>query len=412
MNWSIADPAHLLAAMRLSLLQGGQFLASRIAPNGPILRERNVSYVHKASWGMHAAGVEYDTIARLLDWVQREALQPNGDFYFPEERPEYKDLQRVYRPLTFGKVAAWIGHPVIREARVLDRILQYQHSSGGAFHYIGDDPRRIEPQPTLGSLNTTFFGHLMIALDLREQALAAGDWVRRWVEANREHLAQGRLYTQATPDARLVTDVKPGERIYKVVDTQSPKQEFWHVGTAMAYLAVLYDALRGRWGSSAEQARPYLDAALALLDFESTMPLDTYLWPSKCKVGWGAGELLRVLVAYQLGSEEVRERAYRAAERVAMFTFMDNQLPGGGWPAMHYPLSELIPEMAYSYKPLKDTVRVPPDRIDGSGTIYLPGEEITGEFLGEMKSIEQGVAAWQASRRGVSPVQEVLHASQ
>jgi len=196
-----------------------------------------------------------------------------------------------------------------------------------------------------------------------------------------------------TLDGRLVTDVQPGQRIAKIVDTRQPKQEFWHVGTAMAYLAALYETMRTRWGRTAEQARPYLDAALALLDFEATMPLDTYLWPSKCKVGWGAGEVLRVLLRFQLADEETRERAYRVAERVALFTFLDNQLAHGGWPPMHYPLSETIPEIAYSYKPLKSIVAVPAHRIAGSRTIWLPGEEITGEFLGEMKSIEQGVAA-------------------
>ena len=82
------------------------------------------------------------------------------------------------------------------------------------------------------------------------------------------------------------------------------------------------------------------------------------------------------------------------AERVAVFTFMDNQLPHGGWPWMHYPLSEQIPALAFSYKPLKNTVGPPPERIEGSQTIFLAPEEITGEFLGEMKAIEQGVAAW------------------
>ena len=77
-----------------------------------------------------------------------------------------------------------------------------------------------------------------------------------------------------------------------------------------------------------------------------------------------------------------------------MFTFLDNQLPSGGWPAMHYPLSETIPEMGFSYKPLKGVVWTPPERIAGSQTIWLPGEEITGEFLGEMESVEQGVTAW------------------
>lgn len=435
MNWRITDPAHLLGAMRTSLQQGGEFLTSRIAPNGPILRERNLSYIHKASWGMYAAGVDHGTIARLLDWAQAEALRGNGDFYFPEEAPEYKDYQRVYRPLNFLKVAAWIGHPLARDRRVLDRILQYQHASGGVFHYIGDDPQRPEEQPMIGTLDTTFFGHLMIALDTRDRAVAVGEWVRRWVDANREHMAHGLLYTKMTPGGELVTQAAPGERISRIVDTQSPKQEFWNVGTAMAYLAVLYDAMRSRWEETEERARPYLEAALALLDFESTMPLDTYLWPSKCKVGWGAGELLRVLVRYHAEDQQshgrpdrgegwpgssaneppgVRpsggsprstpatrrpedggtiEQAYRVAERVAVFTFMDNQLPHGGWSWMHYPLNEQIPEMAFSYKPLKNTVSVPSQRIEGSQTIFLPPEEITGEFLGELKAIEQGVAA-------------------
>ena len=395
MSWRISQPEHLLAALRIALVQGGQFLKGRIAPNGPILRERNLSYVHKATWGMYAAGVEHGTIAKLLDWADREARRETGDFYFPDEPREYKDFQRVYRPLSFVKVAAWIGHPLGKDRQVIDRIYQYHHErSGGAFHYIGDDPARPQPPETIGTLVTTFFGHLMLALDMRERALAAGDWVRRWVEANREHIPRGLIYTQMTLDGELLTHVEPGQRISRVVDTQSPKQEFWNVGTAMAYLAVLYDVMRTRWGKSEEQARPYLDAALTLLDFESQMPLDTYLWPSKCKVAWGAGELLRVLVEHGCGDDGLLERTYRVAERVAMFTFLDSQLPDGGWPWMHYPLSETVPEIGLSYKPLKHSVAAPPGPIDGSQTIYLPREEITGEFLGELNAVEQGVAAW------------------
>ena len=398
MNWRIADPKHLLGAMRISLERGGHWLTTRIAPNGPILRKRNLSYIHKASWGMYAAGVDHATIARLLDWAQQEALRKNGDFYFPDEPPEYKDMQRVYRVLTFGKVAAWIGHPVIRQAQVVDRIRQYQHKpSGGAFHYIGDDPAHVEEQPTIGSLNTTFFGHLMLALDMKDEALAAGRWVCAWVDANRDHMPNGLMYTGVTPGGDLLTEFEPAEKIMRVVDVHDPKQEFWHVGTAMAYLAMLYDVMRTRWGADEDQARPYLDAALALLEFESRMPLDTYLWPSKCKVAWGAGELLRVLVEHGLGTPDTIEQAYRAAERVAIFTFMDNQLPSGGWAPMHYPLANDIPELDYSYKPLGHTVWVPTHRVEGTQAIFLPGEEITGEFLGEMKSVETGVAAWLAS---------------
>jgi len=395
MNWRISQPEHLLAASRIGLVQGGQFLKGRIAPNGPILRERNLSYVHKATWGMYLSGVEHGTIAKLLDWANAEARQPTGDFYFPEESPEYKDFQRLYRPLNFVKVAAWIGHPLGKDGQVIDRILQYYHEpSGGAFNYIGDDPAAPKPPETVGTLVTTFFGHLMLALDMREKAVAAGEWVRRWVGANREHMPRGVLYTQMTLDGELLTDVEPGQRISRVVDTQNPRQEFWNVGTAMAYLAYLYDVMRTQWGRGEDEARPYLDAALDLLDFETHMPLDTYLWPSKCKVAWGAGELLRVLVEHGCGDDGLLERAYRVAERVAMFTFLDNQLADGGWPWMHYPLSETIPEVELTYKPLKNRVAVPPTRIEDSQTIYLPREEITGEFLGELKAVEQGVAAW------------------
>ncbi|MEM3677606.1 MAG: hypothetical protein QW176_05625 [Candidatus Bathyarchaeia archaeon] len=382
---------HLLGAVRVSLAEGGAFLAGRVHPNGPIAHERNLDYVHKACWGMYASGVDRRLIWRILDWVVDEALQPSGDFYFPEEGPEYQVMQRLYRPLTFLKVAAWIGHPIARDDKVIHRILQYQHSSGGVFNYIGDDPERIEEQESIGSLNTTFFGHLMVALGRREEAVKAGRWILRLVEANKDHMRQGCMYTQMTPEGELITRVDPGEKIAKVVDNRDPKQEFWHVGTCMAYLAVLYEKLREDW-SSLDDPEPYLDSALALLRFESSMPLYTYLWPSKCKVGWGAGELLRILVKYGGDIGDIKE-AYEVARKVAVFTFMDNQLPSGGWPCMHYPLSELIPEMRYEYKPLKGMVNVPDKPIPGSKTIWLPPEELTGEFLGEMKSIEEGLNA-------------------
>jgi hypothetical protein len=373
----ISDIEHLLSAIRISMQHGGSFLVNRCAPNGPIMREPNLSYVHKASWGLYAAGVEHGVIAQLLDWARDNAQQPSGDFYIPGEGPEYKDMQRVYRPLTFGKVAVWIDHPLIRDELVLKRILQYQHKSGGVFNYIGDDPSQIEKQPTIGTLNTSFFGHLMVALDMKDEAIMAGDWFCRFVQANRENMSkQGLMYTNMTPEGELVTE---------------PKQEFWQVGTVMAYLAVLYEKMRECWDYGEDAAQTYLDNALILLDFEDTMPLYTYLWPSKCKVGWGAGELLRVLVKHRKGTREQIEKAYRAARNVAIFTFMDNQLPNGGWSCMHYPLSELAPEMAFDYKPLKGLLNVPDSPIPGSQAIFLPGEEITGEFLGEMKSIQVGL---------------------
>jgi len=394
MEHRVPEIRHILQAIGVSLQQGAHFLVGRLAPNGPIMREPNLSYVHKASWGMYAAGVDHRLIWKLIDWARDKGLRPNGDFYIEGEGPEYRVTQRVYRPLTFGKVAVWIGHPICKDDAVLRRLLQYQHASGGVFNYIGEDPACVEEQPSMGSLNTSFFGHLMIALDLKGEAIRAGDWIRRLVEMNLKGMkGEGVMYTQMTPGGDLITDVRIGERISKTVNNRDPKQEFWQVGTSMAYLCTLYDAMRERWGYREAAAEPYLESALHLIEFEDTMPLETYLWPSKCKVGWGAGELLRILLKYSKGGPEEVEKALKACMRVATFTFMDNQLPGGGWSCMHYPLRESIPEMEFSYKPLKGVVNVPDGRIEGSHTIFLPAEEISGEFLGEMKCIEIGLRA-------------------
>lgn len=392
LGYQIREIEHVLHAIRVSLEQGGSFLVNRCAPNGPIMREPLLSYIHKASWGMYVTGVDHSIIARLLDWARDHALQPTGDFYIPTERLEYRDMQRAYRPLTFGKIAVWIGHPLMKEDQIVNRLLQYQHASGGVFHYIGDDPAQVEEQPTIGTLDTSFFGHLMVALGRKDEAIRVGDWLCQFVQANEPFMQQqGLMYTGMTPQGELVTDVPPGERMAKLVDNRAPKQQLWQPGTIMAYLAVLYEAMLDDWDRSEADVQMYLDKALILLDFEDTMPLDTYLWPSKCKVGWGAGELLRVLVKYDKGTQEQINKAYQAAKKVAIFTFMDNQLPNGGWSCMHYPLSESIPEMAFDYKPLGGLVNVPDAPIPDSETIFLPGEEITGEFLGEMKSIQTGL---------------------
>ena len=133
----IYDYTHLLGATRISMQQGGNFLVMRRTPFGPIMRERNLNYIHKATWGMYVTGVDRGIIAEMLDWTLENALRPNGDFYFPEEPLEYKDKQRIYRLLTFGKIAAWMGHPLIKNQQVLDRILQYQHKDSSGFFFFG-----------------------------------------------------------------------------------------------------------------------------------------------------------------------------------------------------------------------------------------------------------------------------------
>jgi hypothetical protein len=213
------------------------------------------------------------------------------------------------------------------------------------------------------------------------------------VQENVRHMmAEGTFYTLTDRHGRLITEVGPGERIFKTVNNWDANQMGWNVGCAMAFLGNLYDTMLERWGFDAQAAQPYLDAALALVDFEDTMPVYTYYYPSKCKIVWGAGVLLRVLLKHSLGSEALFDKLYRVAKRVFVLTFLGSQRPDGSWPALHYPLTDDAPELQFDYRVLKGLALPPIDRIAESTTSsFLPAVEITGEFLGEIGAMIEGL---------------------
>jgi hypothetical protein len=186
------------------------------------------------------------------------------------------------------------------------------------------------------------------------------------VELNRPHMhAQpGRFYFNYDPQREaLVTEPAPGEEINCFVDTLKTKQHFYYIGTSMAALADTY-ALTGR--------ERHLDAALRLAEFEEQLNPVGLRWPSYCKIGWGAAELYAVT-----GAPTHR----RMASDVSDVTFMGAQTPTGGWASMFYPLRDAGNWRSVDYV---GTVHTPTTIRDDGSWAHLSGQEITGEFLGEM----------------------------
>jgi hypothetical protein len=385
----------LIGAAKITLAEGGNWLVSQHAPKGPVMRERDVSYVYKCVWGEYAAGIDRSYVSLLLDWLYQNALQPNGDLFFPEEPPDHRDDTRVYRALTFLRFAALIDHPIVRDERILRRVRQYQDPvTGGCFYNIGEDPARPQPPDFIAIGDTAFFGEFALAAGWIDQALKAGAWTLRMVQDNRAHMTgEAILYCTTDRNGDLVTAIKPGERISRTVNNWDANQMGWNIGCAMAFLADLYEALRDKCGYDEGAAYKYLDAVLALADFEDTMPLYTYFYPSKCKVAWGAGALLRVLVKYGLGTEERFDKLYRAAKQVFTLTFLSSQLPDGSWPSLHYPLGDESPELQFDYRVLKGLTLYPAERINNKTCSFLPATEITGEFLGEIGAMVEGLTS-------------------
>jgi hypothetical protein len=297
--------------------------------------------------------------------------------------------------LLFLKYAALMDHPMIRDEKVMKRIRQYQDmATGGCFYYIGEDPANPVWPDFIDVGNTAFFGELCLALDLRNEALRAGAWMLKLVQDNGVHMSgEGTFYCLTDRQGQLVTDVKPGEVIFKTVNNRDSNQMGWNIGCCMAFLADLYHAMREKWGYKTEDSRPYLDAALRLTDFENSMPLVTYFYPSKCKVIWGAAALLGVLLKHGLGSETEFDKLYRICKRVFLFTFLGTQLPEGGWPGLHYPLTDDAPELQFDYRVLKGLTLYPREQIVGSSSSsYLPPTEVTGEILGEIGAMVEGLS--------------------
>ncbi|MBT3377542.1 MAG: hypothetical protein HN742_12435 [Lentisphaerae bacterium] len=341
--------------------EGAHFLVSSLAPNGPVLTTKSVSPCHKMAWGLYEAGRTREVV-RILEWLDANAKQAPGEYYFPEEQWYEKDMQRVYRTITFGRIAEYLHHPAFANDEVRARIKRYQHSSGGVANCIDDGfPEALDP------LNTTFFGHWALAAGLTDEAIKAGDWIAEMIELNAPYLAQESpaiYYTRKRDSGELVTDIPPDGRMNVVVDTKTVKQPSWVTGTCMAYLADLY---------TATGTNRYLDAALSLVPFETQCTHRALFWPSKCKVGWGAAQV------YRLTTDPVHRKI---AANVARSTFMMSQRSDGSWPHMFYPLKDTGAWRQVVYG--GPNIDVPEAIEQDESYCWLSSYEITGEFLGEL----------------------------
>src|SRR5205823_2714079 len=92
-------------AMRITLDRARDWLRGQMAPEGPILRERSLSFVYKPIWGLSSLGEE-QLLRTMLDWVEEQALQPTGDIFLPEEEGLGRDAFRHYRMVTMLRCAA------------------------------------------------------------------------------------------------------------------------------------------------------------------------------------------------------------------------------------------------------------------------------------------------------------------
>jgi hypothetical protein len=398
----------LQRATRTTVDTGCEWLLRQIHPRGPIMGERNMAFVYKPLWALAATG-HTEAARRILDWLELNAVQANGDVFFPDEAGLLRDGSRLYRAVTVLRSACLLSHSLARNEGVRTRLHQYQDpATGGVYSYIGEDSARPDFPERCNVLECAFFGEYALASDSLDAALACGQWLASLVDQNRAFMEeQGRFYWHALRNGTVDTDVGAGEEYGKVLTTRPARQmnyPGWVTGCCIAFLADLYTALRAKWSMSEDECRPYLELALTLADYEAQMPLETYHFPSKCKVAWGAGSLLSALVESGSDSEKSYDDAYRIGKRTYLYTFLGTRLESGAWGAEFYPLSTDAPELAFDYRTMEgiSTVASQEPSVEPETSVVLPAIEITGENVAELSYLAAGVrkfARMRADRR-------------
>jgi hypothetical protein len=391
----LGELEQLERASNLTICKGANWVLGKFAPYGPIMKDRDLALCHKTAVLMMLTGRSFD-LARLLDWVQANALQETGDISFPEQDEMGSYSFRAYRTSYLLRAAARSGHPLAGLDHVKSRILEFQSKvSGGVFDYIGDDPAAPEFPNEITVAPTSVFGHYALAADLEQPALAAGDWLVNLVRQNEAHLVANTFYTSTDADGLLVTDVEPGSEFDYLIDMgASAIQATWRLGISMGFLADLYDTIVLRWPASEEKAEVYLDAALRLLEFQSRMPVEAYVTLNACKLAWGAGRLLDVLLKHGLGDLATYDRLYRCARRVYMHTFLGSRRSDGSWTHDFYPLDTSAPEMAIDIRTLEGFSALPDEtwRQD-CGTNAIVGDiEVTAEHTAWTYHVWEGIS--------------------
>lgn len=379
-------------ALATTCEQATGWLSGRLAPRGPVAADRSVSLVYKTLWAFESIGCT-DQAFRLLDWLSENALRDSGDLYFAEEPEFERDGLRGYRQYVILATAGRVGHRLASEPRVLERMRQYQDpASGAGCLFVGTESGSPEYPDHCVAGYTAFLGECALAVGELEIAEAAADALVAIIDQNAPFFADGRFFYTTDRTGKLLTEHTPATAWAVLVDHRSGSQFGWIVGACMAFLADFYDAMACAPDVDLARAARYLNAALVLADFENGAPLETYFYPSKCKIAWGAGRLLSVLASHDLLTVPLADNLYRMGKRTFVYTFAGNQRSDGSWPACFFPTDATGPEAAFDYRVIKGLDALPEPAGYVSKTCgILSDVEITAEFLAEMTYLREGL---------------------
>jgi hypothetical protein len=281
---------------------------ARIGDDGEPVGAREQNAYYRVPWTLAVCG-ERDTASRVLTWMQRHVLTPDGDLRSEgDPRGDFSRRWSSY-PLSIMAIGAWHLERDDTALAIMQTLGRFQDpDTGGAF---GERPEaRTTNRQDL--FPTAQLGMAALTTGQAATALGAYRWVRDLYALQPD--MPRRLYT-ARESAGLVVNPDASTAWEVITDFEKPRQAFYNPGIAAAFLARYY--LQTGDLEARDLARAYLSLSAngtsAQFDFTESAQI--------CKFGWGS--------ALMLTADPAGGHLENVLKMVAWFA--ESQLDDGSW---------------------------------------------------------------------------------
>ena len=277
-------------------LRGARYTLDFQQPDGSYIWEGYVNDAfHKQSYSWALAG-EIEAAQRLLTWVQRERLLPDGQL-----RDYNGDIYKH----------AWLFQGAQRLGRFditypMHRFLKSVQAPCGGLPHMAGEPRCRALAACQAGIALLYIGDL-------DTARQVGDWTASLLEQPES----GRFFFCTTLGGELIREPN------FAIDFSQPGQVYWEIGLPLMLMCRLYMA-------TAEGQ--YLDLARRFWECQLSCHADRFSFTGSGKSALGAA-----LFYLLTGNLEARAGAYEFGEFL-----LDTQLPEGSWRNPDWPPDVLL----------------------------------------------------------------------
>lgn len=258
------------------------------------------------------------------DLMQTRYLQQDGDFRTGPQQKGWADAP-VMPATWYIYPTGWIivglrkmGAYGIAK-RGIQFVRRFQSPELGGFFSRFDVKSGQVDRRYVDSSSTSAAGLALLACGLVEEAIQAGDFILRLLEAQPD--PERHCYLSWQAGAGLMTDLWDAQgrspigerRLFALSTDVDPLQQLtWLAGKSMKFLSKLYDQTSDR---------KYLDGAIQLFEFFHRLDEGRWRNTGSCKVMWASAELYR---------HTGEPRFAQTAERI-FDTLCQAQQPSGCW---------------------------------------------------------------------------------